>query len=171
MKNGLVFGSGLVAGLIVGIFVHALLFAPEMTPVFSPEDGRLVLDLIGSAQKSVDIEIYTFSSRDVVEALEEARSRGVEVRIIIEKNVVGGENQQIFDELSAKGFDIRWASRAYKLTHAKFMVVDGVAVLVGSHNLSNSALFRNREASLIVRDRGIAADFHGAFEKDWTLAS
>ena len=169
------FGAGLAAGFLacalLFFIIQPALPGPETEPVFSPEDGARIPELIDSAKETVDIEIYVFSSRDVVEALERARSRGVRVRIIIERDVVGDDNDAIFRELASKGFSIRYASRAYKLTHSKFIIVDRKAVLVGSHNLSNSALYKNREASVIIHDRRAVDEFIGAYETDWALAS
>ncbi len=167
--------AGVIAGIIIGALsatlAHPLLFLPYVHPVLSPEDGQEVLDFIEGARGSIDIEIYVFSSRDVVDALQRAKDRGVDVRIIIEEDVMGGENGEIFRELDSKGFRIRYASKAYKLTHSKFIIVDRTAVLVGSHNLSNSALFKNREASVIIRDAAVSGQFEEAFERDWGLAA
>ena len=171
MNRGLMFAAGLGAGILLTMLVHPLIFAPSISAVFSPEDGHEIVDLLDGAKGSIDIEIYVFSSRDVVEALEHAKARGVEIRIIIEKDVVGGENDEIYRELLAKGFNVRFASEAYKLTHAKFIIVDGKAVLVGSHNLSNSALYKNREASVIIRDAATVQEFEQAFAIDWAIAS
>ncbi|MBD3209936.1 hypothetical protein GF318_00990 [Candidatus Micrarchaeota archaeon] len=161
-------------GLILGLSIHFLLsefvFSPVITAVFSPEGGQKIIDFIDTAEETIDIEIYVISSRDVIEALERAKARGVSIRIIIERNTLGTKNQEIYRELASKGFNVRYASDTYKLTHSKFILVDGKAVLVGSHNLSNSALTKNREASVIIRDRGSVEEFLYVFETDWLLA-
>ncbi|MEW6723022.1 MAG: phospholipase D family protein [Candidatus Micrarchaeota archaeon] len=171
MSRGMIFGAGLALGLIIGFAFSVFAVPPEAEAVFSPEDGREIIDFIDSARETLEIEVYTMSSRDVVDALGRARARGVDVRIILERNVLGGENAEIYRELSAKGFAVRYASKAFKLTHSKFIIVDGNEVLVGSHNLSNSALFSNREASVIVRDAAIVGEFSEIFEGDWELAN
>lgn len=162
------FAAGLALGILLG-FVPS--YASESSAVFSPEDGAQIPALIDSARDSIEIEVYILSSRDIVEALERAKSRGVDVRIIVERNVIGGENDAIFDELDAKGFRIRYASRAFQLTHSKFMIIDGKKVLVGSHNFSNSALYKNREASVIVADAPTVREFGEIFDRDWDISS
>jgi phosphatidylserine/phosphatidylglycerophosphate/cardiolipin synthase-like enzyme len=166
----MIFVAGLAAGILLALILQPIFVAPAITAIFSPEDGREIIEFIDSAEKSIDIEMYVFSSRDVVEALERAKARGVEIRIIIERNVVGDDNEEIYRELLAKGFNVRFASSAYKLTHAKIIIVDGKAVLVGSHNLSNSALYKNREASVIIRDAATLEEFGAAFATDWAIA-
>jgi phosphatidylserine/phosphatidylglycerophosphate/cardiolipin synthase-like enzyme len=171
MNRGMTFAAGLLVGMLAVLIFQPIFTTSTVTTVFSPEDGHEIIDLINSAQESIDIEVYVFSSRDVVDALERAKLRGVNIRIIIERNVVGGENNEIYQELSSKGFDVRYASSFYKLTHAKFIIVDGKKVLVGSHNLSNSALYKNREASVILLDPITIKNFERVFENDWDLAA
>jgi phosphatidylserine/phosphatidylglycerophosphate/cardiolipin synthase-like enzyme len=166
----MMFAAGLVFGIVLGLVVPGFVFEPEISTVFSPEDGDEIIGFIDSADDTIDIEVYVFTSREVVDALERAKARGVEIRIIIERNVVGDDNEEIFRELSSKGFKVRYASKAYKLTHSKFILIDGKAVLVGSHNLSNSAMYKNREASVIIRDMDTVREFMGIFETDWALA-
>lgn len=172
VKGGLAcFVSGLVFGVLLYAILTAVFFPPVIVPVFSPEEGSGIISFIDSAEKSIDIEVYVFTSRDVIEALERAKLRGVDIRIIIERNVLSGQNDQTYRELAAKGFNVRYASATYQLTHSKFIIVDGKAVLVGSHNLSNSALYENREASVIILDAATVAAFADVFAVDWSIAS
>lgn len=171
MKRGMTFAAGAVFGLFLGLLAAWLAGGTQVSAVFSPGGGAQIIELIDGAQESVDIEIYVFTSRDVVAALERAKARGVDVRIILERDVISGDNDEIYRELAAKGINVRYASAFYKLTHSKFIIIDGKTVLVGSHNLSNSALYDNREASVIVRDAATAKEFAAAFETDWVLAA
>ena len=170
MKWGM-FAAGLAVGIFLALVLSQLFFAPVIVSVFSPDAGEEVIGLIDSAEESVDIEMYVFTSRDVVDALQRAKSRGVDVRIIIERSTISGSNREIYNELAAKGFNVRYASSSYKLTHSKFMIIDGKTVLVGSHNFSNSALYYNREASVIIKNHQAVSEFREAFDVDWKLAS
>ena len=158
------------SGLLIGLLAYHFFIAPVET-VFSPGGGQEIIDLFDSAEKSMDIEMYVFTSRDIVESLERAKNRGVSIRIIIERSTISGSNDEIYRELAAKGFNIRYASKDYKLTHSKFAIIDGRTVLVGSHNFSNSALFENREASVILHDPETANEFQSVFDTDWAIAT
>ncbi|MEW6748977.1 MAG: phospholipase D family protein [Candidatus Micrarchaeota archaeon] len=171
MKRGMMFFAGLASGAVIVFFLQTIFYAPYIDPVFSPAEGGEIINLIESAQRSIDIEVYVFTSRDVISALERAKARGVDVRIIMERNVISGQNAQTFLELAAKGFDVRYASRSFQLTHSKFIIVDEESVLVGSHNLSNTALYENREASVIIRDSAAVREFQDVFDADWSLAT
>ena len=171
MRRGIAyFLIGIIAGLALYHVFSPLVFPVAISSVFSPDNGDDIIILIDNAETSIDIEMYVFTSRDVIEALERAKNRGVKIRIIIERNTIGGSNAETYQELASKGFNIRYASRSYKLTHSKFMIVDGTAVLVGSHNFSNSAIYKNREASVILRESTTVDEFSRAFEKDWMMA-
>lgn len=170
MKWGM-FAAGLAVGILLTLVLSQFFFAPAIVSVFSPDGGDDIIQLMDSAEQSIDIEMYVFTSRDIVDALERAKSRGVKTRIIVERSTISGSNSEIFNELAAKGFNVRYASKAYKLTHSKIMIIDGKSVLVGSHNFSNSALYFNREASVIIKNHQTVSEFIDAFETDWALAS
>ena len=92
--------------------------------------------LIRSAKETIDVEIYVFTSEDIVRELADAQKRGVRVRVIMEPRVEDSRKGKVFSLLEASGIEVRWASFEYKLTHSKMIIVDGKTALVGSINLS-----------------------------------
>ena len=138
--------------------------------VFSPDAQGEVVSLIRSAQKTIDIEMYVFTSEDMVRELADAEKRGVEVRVILEPRIEDSRKERIFALLEGVGAEVRWASFSYKLTHSKFVIVDGKKALVGSINFSASALSANREAAVELEGEKVA-ELSGAFEYDWAIAS
>jgi phosphatidylserine/phosphatidylglycerophosphate/cardiolipin synthase-like enzyme len=100
-----------------------------------------------------------------------AKKRGVDVKVILEKDVMSDENKVTFERLRSAGIDIRWASETFKLTHSKFMIIDKKTVLVGSHNWSRSALNFNREASVIISNSPVVSEFLDVFDSDWKIAT
>ena len=149
--------------LILGYFflpVHSA----EM--IASPGAEDELLSLIAGAKESICIENYLITSEKVMDALLNASARGVEVRVLLEKRVAGGKNMEAYEMLSAGGVQVRWAPFSFKLLHSKLLIVDGRTALIGSHNLSNSALMENREVSVLV-EGPIVAEFLELFERDW----
>jgi cardiolipin synthase A/B len=138
--------------------------------VLSPGAQGEVVSFIRSAQESIDIEMYVFTSDGIARELGEAVKRGVSVRVIMEPRVEDSRKQKMFDTLVALGCDARWASFSYKLTHSKFIIVDGRRALVGSINFSQSALNSNREAAVEL-DGEKVKELAAAFEEDWGMAS
>ena len=165
--------------ILVAALVFYIAFLPaapcagcnaKVALVFSPGAKGGVADFIRSAQTSIDIEMYVFTSDDMVRELSDAVKRGVKVRVILEPRVEDSRKQKIFDELTALGCDVRWASFSYKLTHSKFVVVDGKRALVGSINFSESALNYNREAAVEINGEKVR-EVAAVFEEDWQKAS
>ena len=138
--------------------------------VFSPNSEGDVISFIRSAQKTIDVEIYTFSSQDIIRELGEAQKRGVVVRVIMEPRVDDSRKAKVFATLEGLGVQMKWASLEYKLTHSKFIIVDGKKALVGSINLSDSALNYNREADAIV-EGDVVREIRSVFETDWAKAT
>lgn len=138
--------------------------------VFSPNAESEVISFIRSAQKTIDIEMYTFSSEEIIREIGEAEARGVRVRIIMEPRVDDSRKQGVFDTLRALGAQMRWASFTYKLTHSKFVIVDGKRALVGSINFSKSALNYNREADVVLESEKVK-ELVAVFQEDWEKAS
>lgn len=171
IKDKLVyFVLGLLIGVLTYFFVSQFFPPVYVHAFFSPESGNEVITFIDAARQSLDIEMYVFTSDEVLSALKRASDRGVKIRLILEKRVATGENAKNYNELRAYGADVRWASRSYALTHAKFIIADDSRVLVGSHNFSGNAMYENREASVIVQATNIVNDFARVFEEDWIKA-
>ncbi len=163
-------GGGILFYMLNNTFSHPISHS-VINIIHSPENGNKIISLIDSANKSIDIEVYLLTSNDVIHALERAKSRGVNIRIILEKRVMGGANQNAFNQLTRDNIKTKWASNVFKLTHSKIIIIDGKLVVVGSHNLSYTALNKNREISLLIYDNATANDLETLFEQDWMLAS
>jgi cardiolipin synthase len=162
------FLSGMIAGILIFVAL-ALFFLPaySIAIVQSPSAEGEILQLINSAHESLYIEVYLLSSNSVVDALIAARERGVDVRVILEERITGNANPNSFSRLSSGGVDVCWASKEYKLTHSKYIIVDGKKALVGSHNLSDAAFKENRETSLLV-EGNVVSYLTEYFLADWS---
>jgi len=137
----------------------------NITPVFSPDNSQPVFDLISSARHEIKLEVYEFSSRDLADALIRSREAGIDVKVILEPSVY--QNKNTMDYLINNGIYVNWASEKFHNTHSKFMVIDGSVVLVGSMNWSEYALHKNREASVIIYSKEVAAEFEKIFDSDF----
>lgn len=165
------FIAGFFAGSIL-LFLAFLLFAPAYSAsvISSPGAEPEVLGLIDSAQTSIYVETYVFTSEEMMDALIAAKMRGVDVKVIMEERIDGSPDALAYSRLLGSGVDVCWASNVFKLTHSKIIIVDGKKALVGSHNLSYSALNTNREISLLV-EGGVVRDLIAIFNSDWEACS
>lgn len=144
--------------------------AGQLEVGFSPDAGaeRLVLKVIGSAQRDIRILAYTFTSAPVTAALIEARHRGVDVALVVDHkaNLVddrSGKAQRALAALANAGCRIRTIS-VYPIHHDKTIIVDARTVETGSFNFSTSAAIRNSENVLVNWNNPALA---GVFLRHW----
>src|ERR1051326_4120751 len=80
-----------------------------------------ITDAIASAKKSVWLEMYLLTDRNVIRALEEAANRGVDVRVMLEPHPIGGggSSARTMDQLKAAGAKVEDSDPSFALTHEK----------------------------------------------------
>jgi cardiolipin synthase len=112
---------------------------------------RLIAD-IDSAKTRVWIEIYTWTDKDILDAVLRAHVRGIDVRVVLEPNVFWTPliNKPVFTTLLSKDIPVVYAdTMRYKFTHAKFFIIDD-AYYISTWNLTRSFFAKNRD--IIFRD-------------------
>ena len=130
---------------------------------------ELLLDLIGRANKSIHVMIYSFTLDDLADALITAHSRGVDVKIIVEKDNAYIRGSEV-ERLLKAGVKVALDSNPY-LMHNKVMIVDGKFVVTGSYNWSWSAENRNDENVIVIIDEEVAMSYEEEFNRLWAEAT
>lgn len=142
-----------------------------------PDAGEApILHAIQTAITSVWVEVYLLTDRNVVYALENAASRGVDVRVLLETHPFGGGDvsaQRLIEELSAAGVQAHAADPAYHYTHEKALVIDGATAYILTCNLSKSGLGgsgsgANRDYGVIDTNAADVAGVAAIFQADWS---
>ena len=147
-----------------------------------PDDGEQVItNAIGSAQKSIWLEIYILSDRNVIRALEEAANRGLDVRVMLEPHPFGGGTSpsKTLDTLAASGIKTQFTNPSFSLTHEKGMIIDGTSAYIMTSNFSRSALggnsgssgYRNREYGIIDTIQQDILATEEIFVADWNRST
>ncbi len=147
-----------------------------------PDDGEQVItNAIVSAQKSIWLEIYILSDRNVIRALEEAANRGLDVRIMLEPHPFGGGSSpsKTLDMLAVSGVKTEFTNPSFSLTHEKGMIIDGTSSYIMTSNFSRSALggssgssgYRNREYGIIDTIQQDVQATEAIFVADWNRTS
>ncbi len=116
----------------------------------------VVIDLIDQAQTDVLLVGYAVHTEpSVAEALHRARGRGVAITLLLERNLDNpafASAGAAFPGLTATRLSWPASARAAGASlHAKVLVVDGAAALVGSANVTGAAFERNLECGLLVQ--------------------
>jgi len=134
--------------------------------VVSPNNSKLrILELINSATSTLEVEVMYISETNVRNAIGMAKARGVNVRVILGDDMVDPDvvtyfkNQQI---------PVKGRTNAFRM-HAKLIIADGVA-FVGSENMSQTSLTRNREVGVMAFEPAETAPIETQFESDWNAS-
>jgi phosphatidylserine/phosphatidylglycerophosphate/cardiolipin synthase-like enzyme len=129
----------------------------------------LLISLINRANRSVYVAVYSFTRDSLATALISAKERGVEVRVVIERERAYEQGSE-YPRLKSAGVDVRLDGNP-NLMHHKFMVIDGYIVVTGSYNWSTAAETKNDENIVVIIDRDVAQRFVQEFERVWQTAS
>ena len=125
---------------------------------------------IAAAEKSVLLEAAYFIPDDLaVQAMLEARARGVHIEIIVpgpinDAKITRYASRSQWGPLLKAGVEIHEFQPT--MFHCKVLVVDGLFASVGSTNFDERSFRLNDEASLNVFDSGFAARQTDLFEQD-----
>ncbi len=132
----------------------------------------VIENLIGAATTSIDAALYGFSSQRLARALEEAHSRKLRVRLIIDGNKYrqSPRRQRLLAEQNlsfrlAFGLD----GDGGKMHH-KFALVDRKLVLTGSYNWTAASEAKNYENLLILRGPELVESYRAEFAALWDKA-
>lgn len=140
---------------------------------FSPEGSaeRLVEKTIDTAQRSIRLAAYSFTSPEVVRGLINAKRRGVDVAVVADAKAnisEGGKGAHALSALVTAGIPVRVVS-VYSIHHDKFVVTDGANVQTGSFNYSRAAAERNSENALLIRNNpDLAARYLAHWQDRWS---
>ncbi len=129
---------------------------------------RAYLKAIGAARQEVIIaNAYFLPGARLRKALILAARRGVRVRLLLQGRyeyfLQYHGSRPVYGALLAAGVEIH--EYAASFLHAKVAVVDTRWATVGSSNLDPLSLLLAREANIMVRDRGFAAELRGQLEQ------
>jgi phosphatidylserine/phosphatidylglycerophosphate/cardiolipin synthase-like enzyme len=118
---------------------------PTAEVFFSPdaEADRAIASAMADARERVWIAGYYFTSSTIAKALGQARARGLDVRVVLDRS------QATLKYSSATYFHNHgvplWINARYPVMHHKFVVMDADTVGFGSMNFTRAGAQRNAE--------------------------
>ena len=119
--------------------------------------GDLVINAIAHTQHQILVQSYSFTNHEIAAALIAAAQRGVEVRVIVDRQHAF-ERGGVMPELAETGIPVLVDSVA-GLAHSKVMIFDQRVVITGSYNFTASAEHRNVENLVTIIDSNVAAQY------------
>ena len=134
------------------VFVFSLSAFAETEVYFSLYDDpeAVIIKNIAEAEEFISIAMYTFTDVEIAQAILEARDRGIDIKIYLDRSQVKARysRSRYFVQ---NGIEVRISSNSY-IMHNKFAVIDNEIVITGSYNWTASAGERNDENLLVIDD-------------------
>lgn len=108
-----------------------------------------------------------FTKTNIVNAIIDAKKRGVKVRLISDKQESGSKAQrEELDLIKAAGIPIKINSHR-GIMHIKSSIVDNKIATTGSYNYTENATKENDEVFVILNSEKAAQDFEKQFQRMW----
>ena len=122
----------------------------DLKAFFSPNGGctQAVVDALNAAKKTILVQAYSFTSVPIAKALVDAKHRGVDVRVILDKSQ-RTERYSGTTYLVNEGIPT-FIDASHKIAHNKVMVIDDQEVITGSFNFTKAAESGNAENVLLI---------------------
>jgi len=136
----------------------------ETRVYFSPTGGceEHIVEMIGQTHHQLDIAMYSLNNQQILSALEDAKDRGVNIRILLDRSQAFGNSDETL-WLKKHHFDVRLHSHN-KIQHNKFAIADGRLIETGSFNWTIPAEESNDENCVFMDEATIAHSYQAQFD-------
>ncbi len=165
-------------------------FSPTSTTLpWEESTNGAIATAIDSAQDTIDLALFVFSSQPIADQLLQRHQTGVEIRALIDRGFAFRYYSEGLDLLGVALADSQcryevdnqpWGSAISTvgipqlppgdILHHKFGLVDDSLVITGSHNWSKAANTSNDEALLMIQNETVAAHFRREFDRLYATA-
>jgi phosphatidylserine/phosphatidylglycerophosphate/cardiolipin synthase-like enzyme len=119
---------------------------------------------LGSVTRTLDIAAYEFNSPALTQAMLDAKTRGVRVRVVTDDEGGTGAENTTLGQLQQAGIPVVTDGRR-ALMHDKFMILDSATVITGSWNFTINDTYRNNNNALILRSQNAVANYQAEFDE------
>lgn len=134
-------------------------------PRLGDDPATELLKRIREARESIDVAVFTFTHPDILEALIEAKARGVRVRVLSDARQTRTSFQgPKLSKLVEAGILVM-VNRHDGVMHLKLLVVDHAVAAFGSFNFTVAAGEKNDEVMVITRAPETVRAIESTFER------
>lgn len=132
----------------------------------SPEEVKdAIIERIDQANNTIDLAIYNVNDMDIVDALNDAVVRGVDIRVVADE---GASNIGLQGNIN---FEVLFGN-TNGLMHNKFLSIDADSpmdawVIMGSMNFSEQNIYNDFNNVVIFQDQAVAKAYRIEFEEMW----
>ncbi len=143
-------------GALTLVFLLRALRRKFATPLslavhFSPKGGCMdaIVREIKAARKEILVQAYSFTADPLTYGLIEAKKRGVDVKILLDKS---NEKESYSDlRIFLEQDVVPLIDAKHAIAHNKVMIIDHRTVITGSFNFTNQAEHENAENLVIIK--------------------
>lgn len=164
---------------MLGLTARAVCYQADVTDISGTKYFPAVKVAISKAEKSINVAMFTIESsiakqdskpNQLIDALIEAKNRGVEVEVILDQNIDfvrgrgllrpargGARNDKVYKRLKEAGIKVYYDEPA-RYTHAKVVIIDQKIVILGSTNWTESSFDNNIETDTLINSEKLAGE-------------
>jgi cardiolipin synthase A/B len=136
-----------------------------------PEDGRkLYFRAIDAAKSEIRIEICVLEDPQILQHLEAALRRGVEVRALVDfgkYEALASEQENLAQYLVRRGGRLHLSNPIFPRSFPKIVLVDSGLLVYGSACLDETTFRQYRDFATTSTDPQILREVQRLFENDW----
>lgn len=144
-----------------------VLFFPDVDTAKKTGAYEDLSRVVSSAEKSICVCVYAFSSWRLIDILISAHQKGVVVRVITDREQMASNASQV-ERLRSNGIQVRHNNNTYFMHH-KFAIIDDKYLVNGSLNWTRQGIHGNQENVVISSNTRIVVPFMERFEHLWKL--
>ena len=154
----------LVISLVFIFYLNALAKTEVYFSLYDDPEAVIIKN-INAAEEFISVAMYTFTDIEISKAILEARDRGIDIKILLDRSQVKAKYSRS-RYFVKNGIEVRISSNSY-IMHNKFAVIDNEVVITGSYNWTASAGKRNDENLLVIDDNYIVERYQDQFNNLW----
>ena len=150
------------------VLLASSVFADTFSPnaqyqlCFRPYQNCLseIVTAIDGAQTSIFVQAYSFDSKPLIEALINAKQRGLDVKVIMDNHAMEKDavNVETKKKLMKANIPV-WIDDKLHTAHNKVIIIDNTMVETGSFNFTENSAEKNAENVLIIKDPKLANQY------------
>jgi cardiolipin synthase A/B len=150
--------TGFVSGIDTDVWISPYNTAPKLK------------DLLNDAKYSIIGAWYLISSDEIKAILRTKAKLGVDIRIMLEWSVFGGDTTAYSNfQKDMQGVDMQLKTDrdlGINFLHVKAAVIDKTTAYISTSNLTHSSLYKNREYMVVSQNSGIVSSLASILDSD-----